>query len=157
MMFRDFAFSALATIALLSGSDAFQPARVTPIRQPTVLGPVAKSGQPDPLSYSEQSRAYRRDFYTHDSWLKARSKNRFVGTITKFFDSGVVRQLVDEIILVGAIATTVVLWNALFVAGYDDFSMVHHAPILDANLPLLKLPGEPFTLSSPALSLLLGK
>lgn len=121
------------------------------------LGAVLRDMEPDPVSSSEQSRKFRRDFYTHDIWLKARAKNRFIGTMSKIFDSVVVRQLVDECLLLGAIATSVALWNALLVTGYDDFDMVHHAPLIHFTVPLIRLPGEPFSLSSPALSLLLGK
>jgi hypothetical protein len=122
----------------------------------TAIGPVAKDIEPSPLSYSEKSRLYRRDFYDHDSWLKHRAKNRFVGTLSKVLDSGVVRQLADEVILIGAVATFVCVFNALCVTGYEDFSNLHHDPIFNFGAPLVKLPGEPFSLSSPALSLLLG-
>ena len=29
-------------------------------------------------SYGEQSRPYRRDFFTHDSWVRHRSRDRYV-------------------------------------------------------------------------------
>jgi ion channel-forming bestrophin family protein len=122
---------------------------------PTALD-VIKVKKPDPFSYAEQSRLYRRDFYDHDAWLKHRAKNRFVGTIAKMFESGVIRQLADEIFLIGAVATFVCLFNSLCVVGYEDFQNVHHDPIFIYGAPLVTLPGEPFSLSSPALSLLLG-
>jgi hypothetical protein len=66
----------------------------------TALRPLRKLGEPpDPLSYSEQSRKFRRDFFTHDSWLKHRSKDRFIGTLLKILDSGVVRALAEELFL----------------------------------------------------------
>jgi hypothetical protein len=151
--------SALALVCLQQTASAFSTPTLKSTQASSVaLKALGSSGEPNPLSYSEQSRAYRRDFYTHDSWLRARQKNRFIGTISKITQSGVVRQLFNEVALVGAVAAFVVFWNCLFVTGYDDFSMVHHAPIIDpVTFPLIKLPLEPFSLSSPALGLLLGK
>jgi hypothetical protein len=151
--------SALALLCAVGKTTSFQaPLLSTTRTESTTLAVAGGKKEINPWSYGEQSRAYRRDFYTHDSWLKARAKNRFVGTLTKITQSGVVRQLVNEVLLVGAVATTVVLWNCLFVTGYEDFSLVHHEPIISpATFPLVKLPLEPFSLSSPALSLLLGK
>mgnify|MGYP003477040580 CR=1 FL=1 len=54
------------------------------------------------------------------------------------------------------VATFICVFNALLAAGYDDFSGVHHSPLVDIGLPVLSLPSAFFTLSSPALSLLLG-
>lgn len=129
-------------------------------RPTTVLGPVLSQDEPSPLSYSEQSRKFRRDYYTHESWIKHRSKERFIGTIIKIFDSGVVRALFQELILVGGVAMVVLLYNALLVTGWDDFALVHHDPITlfgkDTKLPLMYLPLAGFTLSTSALSLLLG-
>ena len=71
------------------------------------------------------------------------------------FKSGVVRQLTTETLFIGSIATFICVYNALFSVGWDDFSGVHHNPFLD--WPTLKLPLQPFTLSSPALGLLLGR
>lgn len=45
------------------------------------------------------------------------------------------------------------MFNAFGSTGWDDFAGIHHEPL--ANLPTLKLPMQPFTLSSPALGLLL--
>jgi ion channel-forming bestrophin family protein len=128
--------------------------------QVKLVSPVSASRTgkaPDPYAYSEVSRKFRRDFYNHDSWLRARQKTRFIGTLSKIFDSGVVRQLLGEVMIIGGIATTVVLYNCLFVTGFTDFAMVQHPPVFNWGLPLMRLPLEPFSLSSPALSLLLGK
>lgn len=57
----------------------------------------------------------------------------------------------------GSVATFVVVYNALFVLGYDDFNNIRHAPIVPGTYPLIWLPLAAFTLSSPALSLLLGE
>merc|ERR1719274_297683 len=106
-------------------------------------------------SYSERSRAYRRSVYFHDNWIKHRSNDRYLRNFRTLFDSGVVRSLSSEILLVTAISILVVTLNML-IAGYDDFSMVHHAAPLP--LPIIKdlsLPALPFTIAMPALSLLL--
>jgi putative membrane protein len=108
------------------------------------------------LSYGEQSRPYRRDFFSHDLWVKHRAPFRFTRNLANLLQSGVVRQLFGEILVISAVSALIVAWNALLVTGFDDFSYVHHPPLIDVGLPLLKLPTEPFTLSSPALSLLLG-
>jgi len=55
----------------------------------------------------------------------------------------------------GGISMGLVLYNALLATGYEDLAGIHHEPLL--QLPLLTLPSEPFTLSSSALSLLLGE
>lgn len=121
------------------------------------LGPVWNTDEPSPLSYSERSRAFRRDYYTHESWIRHRSKERFVGTIIKIFDSGVVRALLDELVVVGGVAAVVISYNALLVTGWDDWGSVHHEPLSwPTQFPLMYLPLTGFTLSSSALSLLLG-
>ena len=119
------------------------------------LGPVLNTQEPSPVSYSERSRAFRRDFYTHDSWIRHRSKERFLGTLIKMVDSGVVRALLDELLVVGGVATFVVVYNAVLVTGWQDFSLLHH-DALSTDFPLMFLPLTGFTLSSSALSLLLG-
>lgn len=58
----------------------------------------------------------------------------------------------------GGVATFVAVYNALCVVGYQDFDGVLHQPIVNPefSLPLLFLPLGAFTLSSPALALILG-
>jgi hypothetical protein len=56
---------------------------------------------------------------------------------------------------VGFVATFIVVWNTLLVTGFDDWSNVHHDPMV--AFPLLATPTIGYTLSSPILSLLLGK
>jgi len=147
----------VAACLVLQGASAFQSAAVLTASKTTALNGLLGREEPDPNSYAEIRRRFRRDFYTHESWLKHRAKNRFIGTLIKLFDSVVVRQLIDEILLVGAIATSVCLYNNLCVTGWDDFYMVHHDPMVDFKLPLVALPIQPFNLSGAALSLLLGK
>merc|ERR1719428_2617633 len=106
-------------------------------------------------SYSERSRAYRRSVYFHDNWIKHRSNDRYIRNFRTLFDSGVVRSLSSEILLVTGIAVAVVTMNML-ISGYDDFANVHHAaPLPIPFLKDLSLPALPFTIAMPALSLLL--
>ena len=108
------------------------------------------------LSYAERSRPYRRDVFAYDDWVRHRSSERFSGRLGKLTKSGIVRALFDEIILTSSVATFICVFNALVAAGFDDFAGVHHDPLINIGLPVLSLPAQFFTLSSPALSLLLG-
>lgn len=108
------------------------------------------------LSYAERSRPYRRDVFDSDEWVRVRSTTRFSKNLMSIFQSGVVRQLLNEAIFIGGAATFLCLYNALLVNGYDDFSGIHHDPF-GQGFYVFKLPSIFFTLTSPALSLLLGK
>jgi hypothetical protein len=108
------------------------------------------------ISYSERSRPYRRDVFAYDDWVRHRSAERFTGRLSKLGKSGIVRALSYEVQLLAAVATFICAFNALCVTGYDDFSNIHHDPLIQMGLPVLSLPSMFFTLSSPALSLLLG-
>jgi hypothetical protein len=110
-------------------------------------------------SYGEQSRIYRRDVFNYDNWVEHRSTNRFVGNLFDVLKSGVFRQLLPNCLYMSSIALFIVLYNTVFVQGYDDFSGVHHDAILSSfmvSLPLLKIPGDFFSLCTPSLALLLG-
>jgi hypothetical protein len=108
------------------------------------------------ISYSERSRPYRRDVFAYDDWVRHRSTERFTGRLSKLGKSGIVRALSYEVQLLAAVSTFICIFNALCVTGYEDFSYVHHDPLINIGLPVLSLPSMFFTLSSPALSLLLG-
>jgi putative membrane protein len=92
-------------------------------------------------SYGESSRKYRRTIYSHEDWLLHRSDDRLGDNLRGILFSGIVRQLKTEVTIEIAFATAVVLWNQI------------GAP--QTNLPQIYLPTLPFTLSSPALGLLL--
>jgi ion channel-forming bestrophin family protein len=114
--------------------------------------PVEDNGA---LSYGERSRPYRRDVFDHDEWVRVRSNTRFANNLLTIFESGVVRQLLREVILTTGVATFICAYNALLVKGYDDFAGIHHDPLVQ-GFYVFSLPGVFFTLTSPALSLLLG-
>jgi ion channel-forming bestrophin family protein len=108
------------------------------------------------ISYGEQSRQYRRTVYSHDDWRKHRSPDRFFYYMRSVVNSGVYKNLAREVSTTTAIATIVVVYNAL-VGGYTDLMGVQHAALVESMwTPLLTLPLAPFTLSSPSLGLLLG-
>lgn len=110
------------------------------------------------LSYAERSRPYRRDMYTYEDWIKHRSSERFSGRFIKFIQSGIVRALMKEVLNVTCVAIFILFFNALFVYGFDDLGgYVHYETLLNTHFPALRLPFTFFALSSPALSLLLGK
>ena len=106
-------------------------------------------------SYGERSRPYRRDVFDHDEWVRVRSNTRFSSNLLTIFESGVVRQLLREVILTTAVATFICAYNALLVNGYDDFAGIHHDPLVQ-GFYVFSIPGAFFSLTSPALSLLLG-
>lgn len=86
-----------------------------------------------------------------------RSPTRLFRNLSGIFTSGVVRSLATEVGSVTAASVVVVAWNAFF-GGYLDLAGVAQPSPLGADLPpdlLLRLPPLPFTLSSPALGLLL--
>ena len=108
------------------------------------------------VPYGEDSRRYRRTVYRSEDWLKHRSPTRLFRNLQGIFSSGVVRSLVTEVGVVTGVATTVVVWNAL-AGGYEDWSGAVHPALIGngSEYHLLALPALPFTLSSPALGLLL--
>lgn len=157
----------LAVLACLSSrSHAFAP--LTKVLSVKCTAPSSSSALKDVAwvpkddgsgtPYSERSRPYRRDVFNYDDWVRHRTSDRFAGRLAKLTRSGIARALADEVLLLAYVSSSIALFNALLVAGYDDFSGVHHDPLVYiGGLPLLSLPSMFFTLSSPALSLLLGK
>jgi len=111
------------------------------------------------VPYGETSRKYRRTTFTYDDWVSHRNTDKQITTnIRGMFFSGIIRQLQEEIALVSAVAFFVVLWNELLLGPLLEMplSLEMEMPLsLSLSLPRLALPALPFTLSSPALGLLL--
>ena len=108
------------------------------------------------VPYGEESRKYRRTVYNADLWLLHRAPERFFhNLIAELFTSGIVRQLLNEVSAVTAIATVSCIWNVLTVDGVTGLGGTHYDPML---MPFGKLilPSIPFSLSTSALGLLLG-
>ena len=104
------------------------------------------------VPYGETSRKYRRTVFKHDDWVNHRgSSSRVFDNLQSMFFSGVVRQLRPQVTAVSAIAIFVLGWNE----GVLRF--VESNPDIAYSLPMgtIALPTVPFTLSSPALGLLL--
>jgi hypothetical protein len=112
----------------------------SPIRKPSFLC-LTTGEEAAHVRYGESSREYRRTVFTTQDWVKHRSSDSLFLNLSSIFTSGIVRQLFKEISLVAAIATAVVIWNGILAPEY--------------GLPKCCLPTAPFTLSSPALALLL--
>ena len=122
-----------------------------PIRKPSLLclidensrpGSLAKvSEEEERVTYGEASRKHRQTVFTHKDWIEHRSSDRLFENLSSLPRSGIVRQLFEEISLVTGIAIAVVVWNGILAPEY--------------GLPMFCLPARPFTLSSPALALLL--
>jgi hypothetical protein len=109
------------------------------------------------LSLAERSRIYRRDVFSYDLWVQHRSTDRFIGNLLDGLKSGITRHLFKDVFLVASIASFICLYNALCVIGFTDWDGVKHLPLVASRfLPILKMPMDFFTLSTPALALLLG-
>ena len=105
--------------------------------------------------YGEESRRYRRTVYRHEDWLKHRSETRLLRNLKGTFTSGVVRSLISEVAAVVLVALVVIVWNSA-AFGYYDLDNVLQPALLPAPEYLrLQLPIAVFTISSPALGLLL--
>lgn len=107
------------------------------------------------LSYGERSRPFRRDVFNYDLWVNHRSTDRFIGNLLDILKSSVVRQLFKDLVFISSVAAFVCVYNGLLVTGYDDFASVHH-DALAQGFPIMKMSGQFFALTSPALALLLG-
>jgi len=122
-----------------TGFDSFQ-----------IRGDVAKMAN---MPAGEAQRPFRRTVYSHDDWKKHRSHDRFIVYLLAIFFSGVYKNLYREVAATVFIAAAVLSWNTL-VGGYTDFDGVQHGAIL-LNFAKVGLPLSAFTLTSPALGLLL--
>ena len=113
------------------------------------------------VPYGEASRKYRRTVFAHTDWVEHRSSSsRILVNLQSMFFSGVVRQLRPQVGVVTTVAGLVMLWNVGIVGNaitHPEWSTLFYN-YLHFDLPTLHviaLPTVPFTLSSPALGLLL--
>ena len=93
--------------------------------------------------FQEAARPYRRDVFGTEEWIKHRSTDRFRKSMRTLFQSGVFRARYGEVLFTMFIATFVTAWNHVLRAK------------LVPQLPLLALGLNLFTLTAPALGLLL--
>lgn len=107
---------------------------------------------------TEMNRRDRRDFFNADKWVQHRASDRFLENLIRIPFSRVVWMIFKEVSIISLISWLLVAYNHLFVLGYTDlFEGTYYPPITDMQFPLLTLPKEPFILSSPALSFMLGE
>ena len=148
---------ALVTALLISRSSAYvTPSLKSKIATKTELFSATTKPKKG-ISYGEESRKYRRTVYTHDDWVKHRSADRFVRNALSIANSGIYKNIGNEVFFVTGISLFLILWNGL-TGQYADLSgTMHDGALKDTFWPVLTLPLTPFTLSSGSLGLLLGK
>lgn len=143
-------------LALASSSSYRTQAFIVPSGTSSRVSVAVRSlPPPRDIAYGEESRKYRRTVYTHDDWVNHRSPDRFWRNIIAMPTSGVYKNLAKECIATTAVATAIVVYNAL-VGGYTDFGGVQHAAVLQNELlPKIGMPVSPFTVSGSFLGFLL--
>lgn len=122
------------------------------------MGPPVDPSAPATDLYGEGSRKFRRTVYTQKEWVKHRSPDRFVNNLSTLMNSGIYKNVGNEVFATTYVATFVWTWN-LLVGGYEDFSGVMHDPLIHSNWAItsIGLPLTIFTTLSPSLGLLLGE
>ena len=126
-------------------------------KSPLYMGPPVDPSAPATDLYGEGSRKFRRTVYTHNEWVKHRSPDRFVNNLSTLMNSGIYKNVGNEVFATTYVATFVWTWN-LLVGGYEDFSGVMHDPLIHSNWAIsIGLPLTIFTTLSPSLGLLLGE
>jgi len=105
-------------------------------------------------AYSERQRADRRTVFMHDDWVKHRSSDRFLRNLQTIGSSSINQALSSELTFVTFVAAFVVVFNMLF-HSYQGLDGVGYPGLLIAGSKSLSLPALPFSITMPALSLLL--
>ena len=98
--------------------------------------------------------------FGHSDWLNHRSSDRFYRALLEFDKSPVVKNLLDEALVLASICVFIIVYNGSFTVGFTDFNEIHHDPIFANSVPnwiavKLCLPTDPFFLCSGPLGLLL--
>mmetsp|Transcript_32944 Transcript_32944/g.97235 ORF Transcript_32944/g.97235 Transcript_32944/m.97235 type:complete len:414 (-) Transcript_32944:170-1411(-) len=113
------------------------------VREGSLMAATLETGR---VPYGEQSRKFRRTVFSHGDWVEHRSSSSHIITnLRSMLISGVVRQLRSQVLIVTSAAAFILGWNLIAVPSLGSLPFV--SPIM--------LPPIPFTLSSPALGLLL--
>jgi len=99
----------------------------------------------------EAQRKFRRTVYTHEDWKNHRSQDRFLKYLGDIVGQGTYKNLFREVGMVTAVASIVVVYNAL-AGGYTDFDGVAQQGF---GFEMIGLPLNAFTVTSPSLGLLL--
>mmetsp|Transcript_64940 Transcript_64940/g.159907 ORF Transcript_64940/g.159907 Transcript_64940/m.159907 type:complete len:624 (+) Transcript_64940:167-2038(+) len=109
-------------------------------------------------AWRENSRRYSRTVFEASDWLKYRRSTRLIEMVLSTFNSGVLRALWFDIAVVVTLCSALLLYNHGIEDGYLLQALSGTPePVQEAakQLPVAKLPLSPFTISSPALGLLL--
>lgn len=93
----------------------------------------------------ENSRKLRRTVFSPADWKRHRSSNRYFRELINLPNSGVIRGLVRQALIVAALSSVVVFYNVLVEMKFFGAQ----------SMPLLTFPALPFTLTSSSLGLLL--
>lgn len=137
-----------------SKSEEEQNESAESYRPGSLMAATAEYGR---VPYGEESRKFRRTEYKYQDWVQHRNTEKVVTNIQGMFFSGIIRQLKEEVLLVALAAAIVVVWNDfLFAQSLPMPNVLNGESTLPTlSIPKLTLPALPFTLSSPALGLLL--
>jgi len=120
------------------------------VREGSLAEALLETGK---VPYGEKSRRYRRTVFDHSDWVEHRSSSsRILSNLQSMIFSGVVRQLRPQVGIVTAVAGLLLVWNTFL---FPTLSLQYPALLNMPFFNLLMLPSVPFTLSSPALGLLL--
>lgn len=113
------------------------------VREGSLMAATLETGR---VPYGEKSRRFRRTVFSHGDWVDHRSSSsRIITNLSSMLFSGVVRQLRPQVLIVTSVAAIVLLWNMIAVPSLPSLPLINR----------IALPPIPFTLSSPALGLLL--
>jgi putative membrane protein len=156
---KTFSSALLFFLGASSSAAAFVPASSHAATKSLLyMGPPVDPSAPATDLYGEGSRKYRRTVYTQKEWVKHRSPDRFVNNLSTLMNSGIYKNVGNEVFATTYVATFVWTWN-LLIGGYNDFSGVMHDPLIHSNWAItsIGLPLTIFTTLSPSLGLLLGE
>ena len=104
--------------------------------------------------YVERSRVKRRDVFTSADWIRHRRPDRFIDHLLSIYESGLLRAMQFQLLVLTAFSTFIVLYNDIFVNGVQGWNgQIAYVPTV--HLFPLQLPLTPFILSTTALGLLL--
>lgn len=111
-----------------------------------IMSPISSGTQPNQklTDRKEESRKLRRTVFTKNDWKRHRSSDRYFKELKNMPKSIVIRGLIKQ-----------ALWVALFSAFIVAYNLIVELKILSWPLPLLSIPSQPFSLTSPSLGLLL--
>lgn len=113
-------------------------------------------------TWREGNRRYSRTVFGPNDWKRYRRSTRLIDNLLTTFQSSIIRALWFDILMVTTVATGILVWNHALDDGVVKAWALQQESLnpdnvewFFKNMPALKLPMAPFTLSSSALGLLL--